>query len=272
MKTNPVKDKLLKGNPAYGVFGWEFLVPGLPQIVKAAGVEYLLIDMEHAGTSYETVKEQVAQCRGIDLIPMARVPANQYTFIARALDLGAMGIMVPMVGSAEEAQHIVSCTRYPPTGRRGAAFGFAHDDYLGGDLDAKIRTANERTLVMCLIETEEGIRNIDSIAAVPGVDVLWLGHFDLSNFLGIPGRFDHPKYLKAVDRLVHAAQAHGKVLACMCGDDRWNRDYWARGFRLWLAGIDIFLLQEALRRNVKALRDLEQASEKPQAGKKKATR
>ena len=100
MRKNPVKEKLLAGQPAFGAFGWEFLVPGLPQIVKAAGAEFLLVDMEHAGTSYETLKQQVALSRGIDLVPMVRVPANQYHYISRALDLGAMGIMAPMVATA----------------------------------------------------------------------------------------------------------------------------------------------------------------------------
>ncbi len=134
MRDNPVKRKLLSGQPVFGTFGWEFLVPGLPQIVKAAGAEFLLMDMEHSGANFDTIKTQTQLCRGIDLVPMARVPANQYTYIARALDCGVMGIMAPMVGSAEEAEYIVSCTRYPPKGRRGAAFGFTADDYLGGSV------------------------------------------------------------------------------------------------------------------------------------------
>ncbi|MFN0041487.1 MAG: HpcH/HpaI aldolase family protein [Burkholderiales bacterium] len=260
MRDNPVKKKLLKGQPVFGTFGWEFLVPGLPQIVKAAGAEFLLLDMEHAGTSYETVKVQFAACRGIDLVPMARVPTNQYHYISRALDLGAQGIMVPMVGTAEQAEYIVSCTQYPPKGRRGAAFGFASDDYLGGDLKTKIRVANTRTLVMCLIETEEGIRNVDKIAAVPGVDVLWLGHFDLTNFLGIPAQFDHPKYLRAIDRLIAAAKKHGKVLACLTADESWSRAYWKKGFRLFSVGADAMLLQGALRQGIGVLQSLEVAA------------
>lgn len=256
MRTNPVKEKLLLNKPVFGTFGWEFLVPGLPQMVKAAGAEFLLLDMEHAGTSYETIKDQVAFCRGIDLVPMARVPANQYHYISRALDLGVMGIMAPMVGSAEEAAHIVSCTRYPPQGRRGAAFGFASDDYQGGSVADKIKIANARTLVMALIETEEGIRNVDAIAAVPGVDVLWLGHFDLTNFLGIPAQFDHPKYVDAINRMVAAAKKHNKVLACMTADDTWSREYWDKGFRLFAMGVDSMLLQGALRAGLNTLNSL----------------
>jgi 2-dehydro-3-deoxyglucarate aldolase/4-hydroxy-2-oxoheptanedioate aldolase len=256
MRDNPVKKKLLAGQPVFGTFGWEFLVPGLPQIVKAAGAEFLLMDMEHNGAHYETIKGQVAECRGIDLVPMARVSTSQYQYISRALDIGCLGIMVPMVGSAEEARFIVSCTRYPPEGRRGAAFGFAADDYEGGSVADKIRIAHERTLVMCLIETAEGIENVEAIAAVPGVDVLWLGHFDLTNFLGIPAQFDHPKYVAAIDKLTAAARKHGKVLACMSGDDAWSRQYWAKGFRLFAVGVDAMLLQGAIRQGMRPLNEL----------------
>ncbi len=256
MRDNPVKKKLLAGQPVFGSFGWEFLNTGLPQIVKGGGAEFLLMDMEHNGTTFDIVKNQVALCRGIDLVPMARIATNQYHHISRALDVGCMGVMAPMVGSAEEAKFIVSCTRYPPAGRRGAAFGFAHDDYLGGSVADKIRMAHERTLVICLIETEQGIRNIDEIAAVPGVDVLWLGHFDLTNFLGIPAQFDHPKYVDAIDKLVAAAKKHNKVLACMTADDAWSREYWAKGFRMFAMGVDSALLQNAVRQGIKTLQAL----------------
>jgi 2-dehydro-3-deoxyglucarate aldolase/4-hydroxy-2-oxoheptanedioate aldolase len=268
MRDNAVKKKLLAGQPVFGTFGWEFLVPGLPQIVKAAGAEFLLLDMEHSGANYEMIKAQAQLCRGIDVVPMVRVPANQYTFIARALDVGCMGVMAPMVNSAEEAEYIVSCTRYPPTGRRGAAFGFAHDDYVGGSGSDTIRVATERTLVMCLIETAEGIKNIDKIAAVPGVDVLWLGHFDLTNFLGIPAQFDHPKYVAAIEKLVTAAKKHNKILACMTADEKWSRDYWAKGFRLFAVGVDAHLLQGAIRQGMQPLQDLAKAAPKRVSTKK----
>jgi 2-keto-3-deoxy-L-rhamnonate aldolase RhmA len=198
----------------------------------------VLYDMEHTGLGFESLKTQVALCRGLNLVPMARVPRGEYHFIARALDVGALGVMVPMVGTRAEAEHIVSCTRYPPQGHRGAAFGFAH----------------ERTLVIAQVETAEGLANVEAIAAVPGVDALWVGQFDLTNFLGVPAQFGHPTYLAAIERVVRACTTYGKAPAMLATDEAWAQDYAARGFRLMAYGIDQLLLQDALRHGLDVLR------------------
>jgi 2-dehydro-3-deoxyglucarate aldolase/4-hydroxy-2-oxoheptanedioate aldolase len=255
MRTNPVKAAIASGGRAFGAMMFEFFSPGVPQICRNAGAEFLLYDMEHTGLSLETLKMQFALCRGLDLVPMVRVPRGEYHFIARALDVGAMGIMVPMVGTAEEAAHIVSCTPYPPQGRRGAAFGFAHDDYSGGDVAAKIAAIHERTLVIAQIETVQGLNNVEAIAAVPGVDALWLGHFDLTNFMGIPGQFKHPEYLAGVKRIVAACQLHGKTAGFLAMDDAWAREYKAHGFRVLAYGVDQAMLQSALQHGLSLLRE-----------------
>ncbi len=255
MRDNPVKTKLAAGGNAFGAMVFEFFSPGLPQICANAGAEFVLYDMEHTGLSFETLKVQCALCRGLPLVPMVRVPRGEYHFIARALDVGARGMMVPMVGTAAEAAHIVACTRYPPEGRRGAAFGFSHDDFEGGDVVAKMAALNARTLVMAQIETAEGLANVEAIAATPGVDALWIGHFDLSNFMGIPGAFDHPQFLAAVQRVVAACERHGKTAAFLATDERWARDYVAKGFRLMAYGIDQLLLQNALAQGLAVLRN-----------------
>jgi 2-keto-3-deoxy-L-rhamnonate aldolase RhmA len=255
MRDNPVKKALAAGRHAFGSMVFECFAPGLPTLCRNAGAEFVLYDMEHTGLGFETLKTQFALCRGLDIVPMARVPRGEYHFIARALDVGAFGVMVPMVATAAEAAHIVACTRYPPLGKRGAAFGFAHDDYSGGDVLAKMAALNERTMVIAQIETDEGLRNVEAIAAVPGVDALWIGHFDLTNFMGIPGQFQHPAYLAAVDRVVAACAAAGKAPAFLATDDTWARDYVAKGFRLMAYGIDQALLQNALQRGLGVLRD-----------------
>jgi 2-keto-3-deoxy-L-rhamnonate aldolase RhmA len=248
MNRNPVKETLAAGGRALGSMVFEFFTPCIARVCANAGAEFVMYCMEHTGISLETLKPQFSLCRAMGVVPLARVPATEYHFIARALDVGALGIMVPMVDTAEQAAHIVSCTRYPPEGRRGAAFGFAHDDYQGGDVLEKIRAIHARTLVICMIETRKGLENVEAIAATPGVDVLWLGHFDLTNFLGIPGDFAHPMYRDAVARIAAAAKAQGKAAGYMAADEALGREYLAAGYRMIATGTDQGLLQAATAR------------------------
>ena len=206
VRPSAIREKVLRGETVAGAMIFEFFAPGMPQVLKGAGCEFALFDMEHAGLGFETLKMLAAGCRGVGIEPLVRVPRSEYHFIARALDVGAFGVMVPMVEAAEEARRIVEATHYPPVGRRGAALGVAQDDYSGGDVRAKIAALNARTLVIAQIESERGMAHLEAIAATPGIDVLWLGHFDLTNFLGIPGEFESPKYLDAVNAIVAAGK------------------------------------------------------------------
>jgi 2-keto-3-deoxy-L-rhamnonate aldolase RhmA len=254
MRSNLVKHELQRGGHAFGTMVFEFFSPGLPQVLRAAGAEFALFDMEHSGAGIETMKTQAALCRGIDLVPMVRVPATQYHLVSAVLDAGMMGVMVPMVESPVQAREIVSFTRYPPQGVRGAAFGIAHDDYEPGPVPNKMREAMDRTMVIALIETARGVAAVDEIAAVDGVDVLWLGHFDLTNSMGIPAAFSDPRYLAAVGAIVAAAKRYGKVAGVMAADEKWACDYFRRGFNIVAYGLDHLLLQQALSAGLDALR------------------
>jgi 2-dehydro-3-deoxyglucarate aldolase/4-hydroxy-2-oxoheptanedioate aldolase len=116
----------------------------------------------------------------------------------------------------------------------------------------KIKAIHERTLVICMIETRAGLENVDAIAAVPGVDVLWLGHFDLTNFLGIPAQFSHPLYRAAVKRIVDAARKHGKAAGYMAADEGLGREYLGHGYRMIATGTDQGLLQNATAKLISA--------------------
>ncbi len=245
MKPNTIKTDVLAGKSVAGAMVFEFFSPGMSAILANAGCRFVLYDMEHTGLGYETLKWLFATCRGLPIEPMVRVPRGEYTWLARALDLGATGVMIPMVDSAEQARSIVQACRYPPVGRRGAAFGFAQCDYLGGDVVTKIRQSHERTMVIAQIETENGLADVDAIAAVDGVDVLWVGHFDLSNFLGIPGQFDDPRFEAAMRAVVQACRRHGKAAAFMATDKSWVKRAQGMGYTMIAAGTDCGLLQQA---------------------------
>ena len=254
MRGNPVPARLARGEPVYGVMVFEFFTPGLMAALAAAGAEFVVLDMEHSGVGIETIKAQLACARGLPIAPIVRVPAGHYHLMAPILDAGAMGIMVPMVESAMQAAAIASCCRYRPAGRRGLAFGIAHDDYRGGDVGAKMRAANARTLVIPLIETSEGIANAEQIMAVEGIDVGWLGHFDLTNTLGITADFAHPRFIAAVDTLLGACRAHRKAAGYLAGSVAEAEVFRARGFRCLAYGTDLSHLQTGLRDGLDRLR------------------
>jgi 2-dehydro-3-deoxyglucarate aldolase/4-hydroxy-2-oxoheptanedioate aldolase len=166
-----------------------------------------------------------------------------------------MGLMVPMVESEEQARLIVQSAKYPPMGRRGAAFGVAHDDYQGGDILTKMRDANQEQLLIAQIETAQGVEQVDAIAGVEGIDVLWIGHFDLSNSLGIPGQFTHPTYLRAVDRVVEVARRHGKAAGFMASSVDEGQALLAKGFRCLAYWGDLWIYGQALRDGIAQIRN-----------------
>ena len=254
MRENRVKRALSQGGVAIGTMVFEFGTTGIARIAAAAGADFAIFDMEHTGWSLEMVRMLVATSRGTDLVPMVRVPATQYHLLSGPLDVGAMGLMVPMVEDEEQARLIVQSAKYPPLGRRGAAFGVAHDDYQAGDIVAGMRYANQEQLLIAQIETAQGVEHVEAIAAVEGIDVLWIGHFDLTNSLGIPGQFNHPAYRRAVDRVLEAASRTGKAAGFMVASPEEGRDLLARGFRCLAYWGDIWIYGQALRQGIAGIR------------------
>lgn len=246
----PLKASVLAGETVVGAMTFEFFSPGMSAILAHAGCRYVFYDMEHTGLGFETLKWLFATCRGLPIAPMVRVPRGEYTWLARALDLGAHGVMIPMVESAEQARSIVQACRYPPVGRRGAAFGFAQCDYRGGDVGQKISSYHDRTLVVAQIETERGLAAVEAIAAVDGIDVLWVGHFDLSNFMGMPAQFDNPVFLQAMQHVADVARRHGKAAGFMATDAAWVDRVKAMGYTMLAVGTDVSLLADGTKRLV----------------------
>lgn len=249
-----LRAKLAKGGTVLGQMAFEFFTPGLSQIMANAGCDFVILDTEHAGVGIDTIKSQVAYARGTGLAPLVRVTGTHYHLIAPMLDAGVHGIMVPMVETAEQARKIASWCRYRPEGVRGLAFGMPHDDYAGGDHVPKMKAANQRTLTIALIETVAGIDNVDAIMATPGIDVGWMGHYDLTNAMGIDGQFDHPRYKAAVKKLVQACTKHKKAAGFLCGDVKTGKQYLKAGFRMLCYGTDIGVFQGALAAGISGLK------------------
>ena len=185
MAEHALKEMSRHGRLKVGTFVVEFSTPGIGQLLKAAGCEFVLLDMEHSGFGFDTVKQMLRYMQAGDMPAIVRVPSREYHHAARAMDMGAEGIMLPMVGSAAAARELLSYVKYAPDGERGVALQIAHDRYAPGPVQKKLRDANERCTFVALIETAEGVENAEEIAAIEDVDILWIGHFDLSVSMGI---------------------------------------------------------------------------------------
>ena len=253
MRPNPLKQRLASGEVVLGTMVFEFATSGIGRLVRQAGAEFVIYDMEHTGWSGETTRQLLASTPE-DLVPIVRVPAVDYHLIAPQLDLGAVGIMAPMVGSGAAARALASATRYPPEGRRGAAFGVAHDGYMGGDPGDKVRAANRDVMAIAQVETLEGVEAVDEIAAAEGIDVIFLGQFDLSASLGAAGRFDDEGFVRAVDKVLDAASAAGKPSGALALTPAEARRWIERGVRMIAFGGDLWLYQAALRAGLDEIR------------------
>ena len=229
-----------------GAMIFEFFSPGIPIILKNAGCEFIIFDMEHGGLSLEQFKVLATISNSNQISPLIRIPEVSYNYVARALDLGASGIMAPIVNTAEEAMMVVKSSKYPPEGIRGAGFGFAHDNYNNQNPLKYIKKANDELINIIQIETKYGLENVESIAAIDGVDCLWVGHFDLTNFLGIPGDFTSSIYLDAIKRVVDAGKINKKSLGIMVNNNDELEMYSELGFNMIAIGTEMNILSRSI--------------------------
>jgi 2-keto-3-deoxy-L-rhamnonate aldolase RhmA len=249
-----LKDMARSRDLKCGHFIVEFVTPGIGHILKAAGCDFVLFDTEHSGFHNETIKSGLRYFEAASLPAIVRVPSKEYHHIARAADMGAEGIMLPMVNDVAEARAILDCMKYVPEGKRGVALGIAHDRYTGGAVMEKLAAANARTTFFAQIETAAGVENADAIAAVDGVDCLWVGHFDLSCSLGIPGEFGNPKFTDAIDRVIAACRKHGKAAGRLVPDVQTGIDLNKQGFDFVCYSGDVWALGAAVKAGVDAIR------------------
>ena len=255
MTHNPVRQTLRAGGTVFGTMAFEFFTPGLARVLAAAGAEYVILDQEHSGAGVDTIKAQCALARGAGIVPIVRVPNCTKELICPVLDAGALGIMVPMVESAEEAQALVQWCRYRPLGKRGLGLGLANDDYLPLPPRAAIQAANESVLTIAMIETVAGLRNARAILGTPGIDLGWIGHFDLSDSLGITGDFTDPRFTTAEADIIAAGREVGTPLGWLANTGAQARDGITRGFRALCLSTDVALLRNALAAEIGAAKE-----------------
>jgi 2-keto-3-deoxy-L-rhamnonate aldolase RhmA len=229
VKTNHVKRALREGRPTAGA--WVSLCsPISAEIMSRAGFDWLLVDMEHGHGDYQTLLGQLQAIEGSPAIPVVRVQWNDPAVIKRVLDLGAYGVMIPWVGNRAEAEAAVRAAKYPPEGIRGIAGSHRAGGY-GRHAAEYWKRANDEILVVIQIETASAVSDIDAIARVPGVDVIFVGPADLSTSLGHLGNPTHPDVVAAIEKVETAARAQGVALGNITRNWDQARELYKRGYQ-----------------------------------------
>jgi 4-hydroxy-2-oxoheptanedioate aldolase len=243
---NPARERLERGELCLGLGIRLARSVDIAKILKSSGYDWLFLDLEHGTMSLDTASQISVAALDTGISPIVRVPMMQHTMASRALDGGALGIVMPHVDTAEEAREIVDHLKYPPSGHRSVAGAQPQLDFKAmkiADLTAQLNAA---TLTVVMVETPRAIENADSIAAVPGVDVVLIGSNDLAAEMGIPGDFAHPRIVAAYETVIAACRKHGKWpgMGGIYNEDLMKK-YVGMGMRMVLSGGDVGMLMAA---------------------------
>ncbi len=253
---NPARERLSKGELSLGIGLRQARTVDIAAAMATSGYDWLFIDLEHGTMPLDTAVQISVAALAAGISPLVRVPARQYSLATRALDGGALGIVMPHVDTAEEARAIVDHLKYPPAGHRSVAGGMAWFGFRAVPIGEAAAAMNAETLVVVMLETPQAIANAEAIAAVPGVDVLLIGTNDLAMELGIPGQLGHAEIAGAYERVIAACRRHGKWpgMGGVYGEELMAK-YIAMGMRMILSGNDLGLLMAAAAQRAKFLRE-----------------
>lgn len=252
---NFVIDRMKSGKVALGIIVRVVRSGEIAMIAKATDHDFIFIDNQHSVFDQQTISQMALVAIGCGVTPMVRVRAFDDPDIPRLLDAGVMGIVVPDVNTAEEAERAVSAAKFPPVGRRSIGGPSPVFSLRTVPAATSMRVLNETTLVVCMIETRRAVGNLDSIAAVNGVDVLHIGCNDLLVDIGKPGEFECPEIIEAISKVVAAGKAHNVQIG-LGGDKNVERQkkWIEQGVRFVTTQSDIAMLSAEASRRTEELR------------------
>jgi len=254
MQINRVKQALKRDEVQLGCICSQLRSPEAVAALAASGLDWTFFDAEHGAFDWETLQLLSRTALRLGLCPLVRVADLQYSLVARALDCGAQGIILPRVESPELLASAVAWTRYPPAGSRGYGLGPAHLEFEAITIADAVAHVNDNVLVVVQIETTVALERIDELLAVAGVDAVLIGPADLSVSLGVPGQFEHPAFVATVERILESCRRHGVTPGVHLRTLPLARHWRERGMRLLSCGSDIGFLLERATEIVTALR------------------
>ena len=253
LRTNRLKLALADGETVFGLLN-SIASALMVEMIGYSGYDFVILDMEHVCVNPETLENMVraAECAG--LTALVRVPCASPETILRALDCGAQGVVVPHVRNRADAEQAVAASRYFPEGRRGISGGRT-TGFGTIELQAYLERANREIIVVAMIEDKEGVDNLDSIVATPGIDMVLEGAIDLSQSYGVPGQAQHPLVLAAIDRIA-AVCSKEKVHFCAIPRSADQLASWkARAVQAYLLGDDRGISFRALKAHASTMRN-----------------
>lgn len=255
---NPLKEKLAANHVVASLIVRISRGPEIAQLAANAGFDTLYVDLEHSVLSLETTSLLCHASRAAGVVPLVRVPTADAALIARILDAGAMGIIAPHISCAEEARHAVACAKYPPEGTRSVSSGLALLNYRNVAPVQANPLINASVFVAVMIESAQALDHIDEIAAVEGVDMLFIGAGDLSSDLSIPGQLDDPRMMDSYALVQEAARRHSKHvgLGGLASQPQLLKQLVAKGAHFVSVGTDLGLLANAIEEKSKFVEGL----------------
>jgi 4-hydroxy-2-oxoheptanedioate aldolase len=251
MRTNHVKEKLKRGEPALGAW---LNLPSISaaRVMARLGFDWLLVDMEHSAHNPVLMADMVATIADAGTCaPIVRVPVNSVEWFKWVLDAGAWGVIVPMVNSREDAQRAVDCAKYPPVGNRSIGGIFAPYGF-GTDRSHYVQAANDEIIVIVQIESARALQNLDEILAVPGIDVAFVGPNDLHMQLGLTPSSDgaEPEFMTALGRIQAVAKQYHLALGIVSANGNTSAERVRQGFQMISVTSDINSMVESATRNL----------------------
>jgi 4-hydroxy-2-oxoheptanedioate aldolase len=243
-RPNFLKEKLQAGQAVLGTWA---VIPSevTADVIAAAGLDFVIIDAEHGPIGFETAQRMAMACESRGVSPVMRVGGVIEAEVLRALDIGVHGLQVPNITRASDAEQVISFARFPPLGSRGFSPFTRAGGYSLANATALPEHANENTLVILNLESEECLAEVERIAALPGVDVFFIGLFDFSKSLGLPGQVDHPVVLSGMERICTIVRKAGKAVGTIATNEERMGRFCDMGMQYIVYLVDCEMLRSA---------------------------
>lgn len=253
MKTR-LKDKLDKGIPVIGTFS-KITDPAVIEIMGISGLDFVIIDMEHGPISIESAQNSVRAGELAGISPIIRVSSNDPVNILRCLDIGAEGVEVPQIRNADDAKLMSASARFHPKGDRGVCRYVRSASYSSMERQKYFKTANERTITIAHLEGMEAINNLNEIMEVDGVDILFIGPYDLSQSVGVPGEVNNPLVLKQMEKVIEKAKSADKLVGTFADDVESAKRWISAGVMYMAISVDVGIFYNACKNIVERMKE-----------------